>query len=115
MTRCAASSCRHSSAGIPTPQVGFIAYDDPGMARTLFERASATSNDLGLFAEQFDVGSGSLLGNFPQGQTHLSHISPALALRGRMGSGGRWGADSRGIGAQGERQMDSGHSTRTRS
>ncbi len=49
-------------------------------AREMFERASACANDLGLLAEEFDVGAGELLGNFPQGLTHLAHISAALAL-----------------------------------
>lgn len=49
-------------------------------ALELFDRACASANDLGLFAEQFDVKAGLLLGNFPQGLTHLSHISAMLAL-----------------------------------
>lgn len=49
-------------------------------ARTVFDRVVATSNDLGLFAEEFDPHSGEMLGNFPQGLTHLSHIAAAVAL-----------------------------------
>jgi GH15 family glucan-1,4-alpha-glucosidase len=49
-------------------------------ARQLFERAVATSNDLGLFSEEYDPAAGVLLGNFPQGLTHLSHIAAAVAL-----------------------------------
>jgi GH15 family glucan-1,4-alpha-glucosidase len=49
-------------------------------ARHAFERAVATSNDLGLFAEEYDSSSGWLLGNFPQGLSHLSHIAAAVAL-----------------------------------
>jgi GH15 family glucan-1,4-alpha-glucosidase len=51
-------------------------------AWALFERASACANDLGLFAEEFDPRAKQLLGNFPQGLTHLAHISAALALNG---------------------------------
>ncbi|MGB6451361.1 MAG: glycoside hydrolase family 15 protein, partial [Steroidobacteraceae bacterium] len=58
-------------------------------ARELFERASACSNDLGLFAEEFDVRAKQLLGNFPQGLTHLAHISAALALNGSRASAQR--------------------------
>jgi GH15 family glucan-1,4-alpha-glucosidase len=49
-------------------------------AREVFDRASSTANDLGLFSEQFDPRSGGMLGNFPQGLTHLSHIAAAVAL-----------------------------------
>jgi GH15 family glucan-1,4-alpha-glucosidase len=50
-------------------------------ARELFDRAVATANGLGLFSEEYDTGAGEMLGNFPQGLTHLSHIATATALR----------------------------------
>jgi GH15 family glucan-1,4-alpha-glucosidase len=49
-------------------------------ARAYFDRASATANDLGLFAEEFDTGKRIPLGNFPQGLSHLAHIGAALVL-----------------------------------
>ena len=49
-------------------------------AKTLFERVGRCANDLGLFAEEYDCASSELLGNFPQGLSHLAHISAALAL-----------------------------------
>ncbi len=51
-------------------------------ARGVFDRAMATSNDLGLFSEKYDTERLEALGNFPQGLTHLSHISAAVALAG---------------------------------
>jgi len=52
-------------------------------ARRRFDRALATSNDLGLFSEEYDPARRLQLGNFPQALTHLSHIAAALALRER--------------------------------
>ena len=49
-------------------------------ARQVFLRALGTGNDLGLFSEEFDTKAKEMLGNFPQGLTHLSLISAALAL-----------------------------------
>ncbi len=52
----------------------------PREARAVFDRAASTGNDLGLFAEEYDTENDEPLGNFPQGLTHLAHISAATAL-----------------------------------
>jgi GH15 family glucan-1,4-alpha-glucosidase len=54
-------------------------------ARKIFDRLSSTSNDLGLFSEEYDTSSGEMLGNFPQGLTHLSHIAAATAIAEHQG------------------------------
>ena len=49
-------------------------------AHTVFKRALSAGNDLGLFPEQYNIDDNEMLGNFPQGLTHLSLITAALAL-----------------------------------
>ncbi len=49
-------------------------------AEEAFGAAASTANDLGLFAEEFDPRARVLLGNFPQGLSHLSHVAAAAAL-----------------------------------
>ncbi|GAB3540594.1 glycoside hydrolase family 15 protein [Noviherbaspirillum agri] len=45
-----------------------------------YRRALSCANDLGLFSEEFDVEHGQMLGNFPQGLTHVSQVMARLAL-----------------------------------
>ncbi|HEY7638238.1 MAG TPA: glycoside hydrolase family 15 protein [Steroidobacteraceae bacterium] len=49
-------------------------------AEQLFERLAALSNDVGLLAEEYDYRVGRLVGNFPQGFSHLSLIVTAFNL-----------------------------------
>ena len=60
-------------------------------ARDVFRRAAAAGNDLGLFAEEYLPRQKAMLGNFPQGLTHLSLIAAAVrlnAVEGAAGGGG---------------------------
>jgi GH15 family glucan-1,4-alpha-glucosidase len=49
-------------------------------AQRLFEHISSFSNHLGLFSEEIDPTTGELLGNFPQGFTHMALINAAVNL-----------------------------------
>lgn len=51
-----------------------------GEARELFERVAGYASDTGLLAEEIDPSSGELLGNYPQGFTHLALIRTALNI-----------------------------------
>jgi GH15 family glucan-1,4-alpha-glucosidase len=49
-------------------------------ARALFERLVGLANDLGLLAEEYDVGRGRQVGNFPQAFSHLTLIVAAREI-----------------------------------
>jgi alpha,alpha-trehalase len=52
----------------------------PDRARSVFERAAAFANDVGLLAEEVDPGNGELLGNFPQAFSHIGLVNAAWAI-----------------------------------
>jgi alpha,alpha-trehalase len=52
----------------------------PAQARTVFERAAAFVNDVGLLAEEVDPANGELLGNFPQALSHIGLVNAAWAI-----------------------------------
>ena len=49
-------------------------------ARTVFERAAAFVNDVGLLSEEVDPVGGELLGNFPQAFSHIGLVNAAWAI-----------------------------------
>jgi GH15 family glucan-1,4-alpha-glucosidase len=49
-------------------------------AHALFDRTCGYANDLGLLSEEVDARSGELLGNFPQGFSHMALIGAAVNL-----------------------------------
>lgn len=55
-------------------------HDD---ARRAFERVLAVRNDVGLLSEEYDVDAGRLVGNFPQGLSHVWVVLTARNLSGR--------------------------------
>jgi GH15 family glucan-1,4-alpha-glucosidase len=52
----------------------------PGEARALFERLVGLANDVGLLAEEYDVGRGRQVGNFPQAFSHLTLVVAAREI-----------------------------------
>jgi hypothetical protein len=49
-------------------------------AGALFERLLKLRNDLGLLSEEYDVDARRLVGNFPQGFSHIGLINTAFNL-----------------------------------
>jgi GH15 family glucan-1,4-alpha-glucosidase len=57
-------------------------------AEKMFTDLLSYSNHLGLYSEDLDFETKRLLGNFPQGYSHLALIDTALTLSGLSGNGG---------------------------
>lgn len=57
------------------------------LAHRYYARALSCANDLGLFSEEYSVEQETMLGNFPQGLTHVSQITAYLALQDGPSSG----------------------------
>ena len=49
-------------------------------ARGEFEHLLSFGNDVGLFAEEIDPGTGAAIGNFPQAFTHVGLINAAVTI-----------------------------------
>lgn len=58
----------------------FAALGQRDRAADLFERATAYANDVGLLSEEAEPQSGELVGNFPQGLSHVGLVNAAWAL-----------------------------------
>jgi GH15 family glucan-1,4-alpha-glucosidase len=86
----------YAGDGLPTGEGAFLAcsfwlvdnYILQGRyaeARKLFERLLGRCNDVGLLAEEWDPLAGRMLGNFPQGYSHVGLIICALNLSRQRG------------------------------
>ena len=84
-------STEHVDDGIGGPEGAFLAcsfwladaYAISGRTRdaaALFERLLDVRNDLGLLAEEYEPGARRLLGNFPQGFSHIGVVNTAFNL-----------------------------------
>jgi GH15 family glucan-1,4-alpha-glucosidase len=58
----------------------YVLLDRTADARRLFERVVSICNDVGLLSEEYDPGTGRLLGNFPQALSHIALINSAFNL-----------------------------------
>jgi len=58
----------------------YVLTGEIAKAQALFDRVVAVANDLGLLAEEFDVGVGRQTGNFPQALTHIALVNTAHNL-----------------------------------
>ncbi|WP_051476575.1 glycoside hydrolase family 15 protein [Arthrobacter sp. Br18] len=51
-----------------------------GQAKKIFETVTGYANDLGLLSEEVHIHEGTLIGNFPQGLSHIGLITAASAI-----------------------------------
>jgi len=49
-------------------------------ARALYDRLAGLANDVGLLSEEYDPGTGRLVGNFPQAFTHVALVTSAMTV-----------------------------------
>jgi GH15 family glucan-1,4-alpha-glucosidase len=70
----------------------YLAQGRRADAEWLFERLLAIRNDLGLLAEEYDAGSGRMVGNFPQAFSHVALVDTAYLLSKDGGAHERKGA-----------------------
>ena len=59
---------------------------DVTRAAAVFAHLLGYANDVGLYAEEIDPGTGAALGNFPQAFTHVGLIDAALTLEAARGA-----------------------------
>jgi GH15 family glucan-1,4-alpha-glucosidase len=85
LRRYAAPDCLPGAEGVFLPctfwAVGCLARQGRReQASAYYQRGLACANEVGLFSEEFDAEAQRMLGNFPQGLTHVAQIMARLAL-----------------------------------
>ncbi len=66
---------------------------DVKRAIEIFEAVTAHANDLGLLSEEIDIREGTLLGNFPQGLSHIGLVNAAWAIQQAQSDNSEGGPD----------------------
>jgi GH15 family glucan-1,4-alpha-glucosidase len=75
-------------------------------AAELFERLLKLRNDLGLLSEEYDLGARRLVGNFPQGFSHIGLINTAFNLVKAQGPAQQRSASTAPTSGQGQHQAN---------
>jgi GH15 family glucan-1,4-alpha-glucosidase len=83
-------------------------------ATEIFERLLALRNDVGLLAEEWDVGARRMVGNFPQAFSHVPLVNTARNLSALGGPGHQRGEQEASDGDEESRRAEGARSSASR-